>query len=49
MTKQKVRKGFTVHLSESEVYEAGAVLDLTPEQVARHAHQIEAVKEAKNG
>ena len=45
--KYVVRPGFVVHLDDDDgskhTYTEGKVIDLTPEQVERHAHQIEPV------
>jgi hypothetical protein len=49
MAKYKVRDQFFVHLNE-QVYEPGTVVELTEEEAAKVAHQVEpvaAVKPAK--
>lgn len=47
MAKYKVRDGFHVHDVDVEPIGPGAIIELTDEQAAAHAHQIEAVEEAK--
>lgn len=46
MKKYKVREHFNVLLNE-EAHEAGSVLELTEEEAALYAHQIEEVVKAK--
>jgi hypothetical protein len=42
--KYKVRPGFAVHLTESQIYWGNSEVELTPEQYERHKHQVELVE-----
>ncbi len=39
--KYLVRDGFVVRLSEKIIHEAGAIIELTAEEFAQHAHKLE--------
>lgn len=43
MAQYKVRDGFFLHLGQDNVKEPGTVVELSPSQAEKYAHQIEPV------